>query len=119
MNISSVIIQAKSENIDDLVKLLKESNLCDYHFHDKKKGKIIITIEALNIEAEMNILKQIEQIPNIISADMQMSYSEDELDIAIKNIEKNIKDGTIPESLNNDNIKAKDIVYNGNLKKKI
>ncbi len=53
MNISSVVVQAMSENIDNLVEIFKEADFCDYHLHDKARGKIILTIEGEDVEEEI------------------------------------------------------------------
>ena len=79
MNVSSIVVQAPSKFIDELVEDFKNSELCEYHLHDKEKGKIIVTIEGKDVGEE---------------------------------IEK------LPAMLNDDTLDAKDIVYNGDLKKK-
>jgi len=78
MNISSIVVQTRPENIEAVVEELKSSGICDYHFHDQK-GRIIVTIEGKGVKEEIAKLKTIEAMPNIVCANMQMSYSEDEL----------------------------------------
>ena len=53
MNISSIVVQAPSKYIDELVELFKESDYCDYHLHDKATGKIIVTVEGEGVEEEI------------------------------------------------------------------
>ena len=113
MNISSIIVKTRPENYDAVWINLKESNLCDVHFGDKEKGIIIITIEGKNVEEEIEKLRQIEEMPFIISADMHMSYCEEELDEMIKDIDIN---KTVKE-LNTEK-KAEEISYFGSLKGK-
>jgi len=116
MNISSIIVQTLPENLDSVINDLKECEVCDYHFHDDK-GKIIITIEGENVGEELEKLRIIEAIDNIISADMQMSYSEDELDRHIKVLNNS---DAIPKVLKGDTTKIdpSTVVYNGDLRKK-
>ncbi len=116
MNISSIVIQAKPEYIAGIVAICEESDFCDYHFHDVEKGKIIVTIEGENIDEEMSKMKKIEQIPHVICADMMMAYSEDELDAERAKLERA---EVVPPILNDDTVALKDIVYKGDLKKKI
>ena len=78
MNISSIVVQTLPKYLDSVIENLKKSGVCDYHMHDEK-GRIIITIEGKNVEEELKKLKVIEAIPYVSSADMQMSYSEEEL----------------------------------------
>jgi len=114
MNISSIVVQAKEQYIQELVELFKSSDFCDYHLHDASKGKIIVTIEGENVEEEIKKLVKIQELPHVIAADMMMTYQEeleqerDKLEFANK----------VPEMLNDDTINAKDIVYHGDLKKK-
>ncbi len=64
---------------------------------------------------ELKKLKVIEAIPHVISADMQMAYSEEELSTHIEVLENA---DAVPRVLNDKNIKPENIVYNGDLKKK-
>jgi nitrate reductase NapD len=116
MNISSIVIQTKSEYIEDVIALCEASDFCDYHFHDKDKGKIIVTIEGKNIDEEMAKMKKIEALPHVICADMMMAYSEDELEEERSKLERS---SSVPSVLNDDTIAFKDIEYHGDLKKKL
>jgi len=114
MNVSSIVVQTLPKYLDGVVKELKECEVCDYHLHDEK-GRVIITIEGDGVEEELKKLRVIEAIPHVISADMQMAYSEDELDEHMDVINNS---EVVPKMLNDDSIDPKDIVYNGDLKKK-
>ena len=115
MNVSSIVVQAMSENIDGLVEEFKNSELCDYHLHDKEKGKIIITVEGKDVGVEIEKLVKIQEMPKVMAADMMMTYQEDQLDAEIKHLNEQ---DLVPAMLNDDSLEAKDIVYNGDLKKK-
>jgi len=115
MNISSIVVQAPSKFIDELVEEFKNSELCEYHLHDKEKGKIIVTIEGKDVGEEIEKLVKIQQMPKVMAADMMMTYQEDSLDEEIKNLEAQ---DPVPAMLNDDSLDVKDIVYNGDLKKK-
>jgi nitrate reductase NapD len=110
------VIQAKPEFVEGIIAICEASDFCDYHFHDVEKGKIVVTIEGENIDEEMSKMKKIEQIPHVICADMMMAYSEDELDAERAKLELA---EVVPPILNDENIALKDIVYKGDLKKKI
>ena len=113
MNISSVVVQTVPKYLDEVVESLKNSDACDYHLHDEK-GRIIITIEGDGVSEELKKMKVIEMIPHIVSAEMQMAYSEDELD---EHMERLDNADLVPKMLNED-IAVEDIVYRGDLKKK-
>jgi len=114
MNISSIVVQTMPKFLDEVVEVLKNTPECDYHMHDEK-GRIIITIEGEGVEEELKKLRVIEAIPHVITADMQMAYSEDELDAHMEVIANG---DAVPKMLNDDDLDPKDIVYNGDLKKK-
>jgi len=114
MNISSIVVQTLPEYVDGVVKAVKELEICDYHMHDEK-GRVIITIEGGGVSEELKKLKIIEEIPHVITADMQMAYSEDELEQHIDVLDNA---DAVPAMLNDDSIDASDIVYNGDLRKK-
>ncbi|PPK60937.1 periplasmic nitrate reductase chaperone NapD [Malaciobacter marinus] len=114
MNISSIVVQTLPKYLDEVVQNLKDCKACEYHIHDEL-GRIIITIEGKNVEEELENLRVIENIPHVISADMQMAYSEEELNEHMEVLENS---DVVPSMLNDETIKAEDIVYNGDLKKK-
>ncbi len=114
MNISSVVVQTLPKFLDEVVESLKNCDACDYHLHDKK-GRVIITIEGEGVSDELKKMKVIETIPHVVSAEMQMAYSEDELDDNMKVLENA---DAVPKVLQKDNIDVNDIIYNGDLRKK-
>ncbi|MDD3475873.1 MAG: chaperone NapD [Sulfurimonas sp.] len=114
MNISSIVVKTVPKYLDEVVKSLKDCEACDYHMHDEL-GRIIITIEGAGVSEELEKLKIIEAIPHVVTADMQMAYSEDELDAHMEVIKGG---NVVPKILNDDNVDPSNIVYNGDLKKK-
>jgi nitrate reductase NapD len=116
MNISSIVIQCKSSNYDEIQKWCEESEICDFHFGEKEKGKIIVTIEGKDVSEEIGKLKAIQQVPGVIAADMMMTYQEDQLDEEIKILQEA---DPVPDLLKRDDVRAEDVVYHGDLKKKL
>lgn len=114
MNISSIVVQTVPKYLDEVVQSLKECEACDYHMHDEK-GRVIITIEGEGVSEELAKMKIIEAIPHVITADMQMAYSEEELDAQIDVINSG---DAVPKVLNDDDVAFKDMAYNGDLKTK-
>lgn len=114
MNISSIVIQTLPKHVEEVVESLKKSGVCDYHMHDEK-GRIIITIEGNGVQEELKKLKVIEAIPYVITADMQMSYSEEELSSHMEVLQNA---DAVPKVLNDKTIDVSNMVYNGDLKKK-
>ena len=111
MNISSIVVNTLPENSDEVIKLLKEGEFCEVHHYED--GKIIVTIEGKNVSEEIGKLRLIEQTPNVVSASMVYAYSEDELEAEREKLKTS---ADMPNWLNDENVEAKDIKYNGNLK---
>lgn len=113
MNVSSIVVQTTADRVEGIVEVLKNSPLCDYHLHDEK-GRIVITVEGAGTDEEIQKLKEVKMIEGVISAEMMYSYSEDELTSLRDDIDSS---GVTPEWLNQD-VRAQDIRYQGDLKKK-
>jgi len=113
MNVSSIIVKTRPEYLEDVKKELEKTGFCDIHFDDPK-GIIIVTIEGKNVEEEINKVRIMEELPNVISADMHMSYCEDELDAMKKEI---IDSEGIANEINADK-PIEEINYFGSLKGK-
>ncbi len=114
MNVSSIVVQAREEYIEELVALFKASDFCDYHLHDASIGKIIVTVEGEGVEEEIAKLVQIQELPHVIAADMMMTYQE-ELERERDKLEFSDE---VPAMLNAKDVNPKDIVYHGDLKKR-
>jgi nitrate reductase NapD len=114
MNISSIVVQTLPKYLNEVVQNLKDCEACEYHLHDEK-GRIIVTIEGNGVSEELEKLRIIEEIPHVVAADMQMAYSEDELDAHMEVIANG---DAVPKMLNDDTVDISQIKYNGDLRKK-
>jgi len=115
MNISSIVVQTVPEHLDEVVESLKNCEVCDYHMHDEK-GRVIITIEGNGVSEELEKLRVVEAIPFVYAADMQMAYSEDELDEHMEVI--NNRDVVPKILIDTENADVDKVVYNGDMKKR-
>lgn len=116
MNVSGIIVQTEKEWTDEVISTLREGTLCDVFFHDSR-GRIIVTLEGEGVEEEIRKLRQLEKIPHVISANLAYAYSEEELDRAREQF-KTRKDD-VPAVLNDDTVRAEEIIYHGDLKGKM
>jgi nitrate reductase NapD len=115
MNISSIVVQTLPENVEKVIKIIKENpEICEYHLHDPK-GKIIVTVEGKDVEEDIEKLVDIQCFDFVIAADMMMTYQEDQLDEEVKKLEK---EGLVPDILTKTDIDPRTVVYNGDLKKR-
>jgi len=111
MNLSSIVVNVLEENCDNVIAQINQSDFCKYHLHEK--GKIIVTIDGANVGEEMEKLKLLESIPEILSANMVYSYCAEELE---QERDKLVKSADYPQWLNDNNMDARNIVYNGDVK---
>ncbi len=113
MNVSSIVVKTMPKYLEEVVQALKDCEVCDYHLHDEL-GRIIITIEGEGVSEELEKLRVVEGIPHVITADMQMAYSEDELDAHMEVIANG---DAVPKMLA-DEVPLSEVRYNGDLKTK-
>lgn len=114
MNISSIVVKTSEVKFQDIVSELETADFCEVHAYENQK--IIVTIEGAGIDEEIAKLRKIESIPGVVIAEMVYAYSEDELHKERHNIETA---NEVPTWLNDDSIRAEQIKYKGDLKKKI
>ncbi|MBM0637099.1 chaperone NapD [Campylobacter sp. VicNov18] len=105
-NLSSVLILAKEEHMQDLKQAIIKLPLCSVELCEK--GKIVVVIESENLEEELNSYKMLEKLPNIISINMVFSY---------QNLEEDIQKATHSKAMQTieKNEDAKDIFYYGSI----
>ena len=113
MNISGVVVRTKPEHLEEVIKELEESGMCDVHFHDEQ-GRIIVTIEAETTEEEIFKLKAIQGLEHVLSADLVYAYSEEELEKARSEIV--MEKGELPKIIEED-VPAERIKYYGHVYK--
>ena len=113
MNISSIVVQTLPKYLDSVIENLKNLAFVIIHMHDEKVELLL----QLKVKCRRGTkkLKVIEAIPYVSSADMQMSYSEEELSNHMEVLENA---DLVPKVLNDKDIKVEDIVYRGDLKRK-
>ncbi|WP_292655936.1 chaperone NapD [Nitratifractor sp.] len=118
MNISSIVIRCTPEHYDTVKSWCEESGICEYHFGEQSSGKIIVTIEAEDVNEEIARIMEIQRAPHVISAEMMMTYQED-LDAAIKELDAAPDVPDLLERCTEEEIDPSTVVYHGDLKKKL
>ena len=79
MNLSGILVVAKPEWMDAVVRQLNELAGVEVHQTDAATGRIIAILEAADIHAEIDGLKRIKTLPHVILAEMVCHYiAEDE-----------------------------------------
>ncbi len=113
MTLSSCVIRCNPQDLEDVKRRVEETNVCDIHIVDES-GYIIVTIEGKDTAEEIGKLKTLQFLEGVLSAEMVYSYSEDELEALREDLEMQ---EPVPDILERD-VKAEEIVYHGDLKKK-
>jgi nitrate reductase NapD len=74
MNISGILVVVPPEHTRATIDRLQALPGIDVHHTDAASGRIVITQEAENITAEIDGLKRIRALPDIILAEMSYHY---------------------------------------------
>ncbi len=96
MNVSGIVVKTTPKHLQEVIENLRLLDPCETHFHDDE-GRIVVTIEGNSIHEEMQILKEIQAMPHVVSADLAYSYSEKELTDSLRHFET-LKDD-VPDML--------------------
>ncbi|QKG29762.1 chaperone NapD [Campylobacter sp. RM16187] len=114
MNISSVIVHVKDENlIDEILNSLRKMSQCEVVAYENLKIVALISVE--NFEDELETFKAMERINGVAGVAMVYSYQED-LEGDLQRLKES---GKLSEVLTNDDMQARDIVYSGSVHHKV
>ncbi|MCX2682990.1 chaperone NapD [Campylobacter sp. MIT 21-1685] len=106
MNVSSVLIVAKEQYVEELLLRINAIENCSVEASEKER--IIVVIESDNLENELVAYKKLENLPNIISINMVFSYQD--LDEDIQKAQNSIALCSVEKEQ-----KAEDVSYYGNI----
>ncbi|MGG7048897.1 MULTISPECIES: chaperone NapD [unclassified Campylobacter] len=110
MNISSLIVYTKDEtSAENVIPLIENVDGCEVVA--AQDGKIVVVVSVENLDEEIEKFKVLEKLEGVSSAAMIYSYQED-LQNDIESIKKS---GKISEILLDENIDARNIIYNGHI----
>jgi nitrate reductase NapD len=87
MNVSSLVIRTAPADTAAVLDRLRGVERCEVHLHDDQ-GRIIVTIEANDANDEMKTVRAIQALPHVLSAELAYAYSEEELDEALRDIDR-------------------------------
>lgn len=77
MNISSIVVRTRPEDLARVKEGLLTVPTCDIHFEDEL-GRVVVTVEGEDDADETAKLKRIMALPGVVSADFSYTYSGDE-----------------------------------------
>ena len=109
-NVSSLVVLCAPSAIARLWEAINAISGAECHYKDES-GKIIVTLESQSIEGEIKLLKQIEGLEGVISAQMIYAYHSTELEEMREEI---TQQDAIPAILKEDK-SADKITYSGDV----
>lgn len=74
MNLSGILVVTKPDHHIQVVEALKAMEGMEVHQVDVSTGRVIAVQEATDIHAEVEGLKRVKAIPNVIMAEMVFHY---------------------------------------------
>lgn len=110
-NVSSLVVLCAPQYIEVLWEKINQIGGAECHYKEES-GKIIVTLESQSIEEEIRLLKQIENIEEVLSAQMIYAYHSTELESMRQEI---AKQGSVPAVLQNEHDNAQVIAYGGDV----
>ncbi|MBD5164349.1 chaperone NapD [Helicobacter sp.] len=110
-NVSSLVVLCAPQNIESLWEKINKIEGAECHYRDES-GKIIVTLESRSIEEEIRLLKSIESIEGVLSAQMIYAYHSTELEAMRNEIQKQDR---IPKVLQDEQANANEIAYSGDV----
>lgn len=81
MNLSGILVSAKSEHLATVVEALRTLEGVEVHQVDEPTGRVVVVQEAEDIRAEMAGLRHIKTLPNVMMAEMVYHYIADDHDV--------------------------------------
>jgi nitrate reductase NapD len=81
MNLSGILVLVPPEQTQSTITLLQSLPGVQVHHQDPQTGRIVVVQEAESTGAEVDGLKRIQALPEVLSAAMVYHYFEDEDEI--------------------------------------
>ncbi len=83
MNLSSILIETELHQMNGLIEDLSDLPNTEVHFTDPNKGRIVVTLEAESVAAEVEGLQRIKALPQVLYAEMVYHYFENETEVVV------------------------------------
>lgn len=85
MNVSSIVVKTTAEHLHEVIDHINAVDSCEVHFFDAG-GKIVATIEGESIQEQMESMKKIQALPDVLTVNLSYSYCEDEVVGAVEKL---------------------------------
>lgn len=87
MNVSSIAVKTVPEHMEEVIEKINSLDFCEVHFNDGE-GQVVVTIEGDSISEQMKSLSLIQDIPNVLTANLAFSYCEEETTEAMERMKR-------------------------------
>jgi len=84
MNLSGILVIAEPRHIDSCISQLNSLPGVNVHFSDVESARIVAIQEAESINAEVDGLKRIKALPQVLFAEMVYHYFENDNEAKIQ-----------------------------------
>ncbi len=81
MNISGIAVTTRPEWVESVGRSLAALEGVEVHATDVGSGKLVVTLEAPTVSAEIEGFKRIRALPHVLAADLVQHYFEDDGEI--------------------------------------
>ena len=69
MTVSGIVMACRPEHLDEMAAVVNALDWAEVHYTDQD-GRLVVTIEAGDIDESMNRLKQLQWLPRAIMAEL-------------------------------------------------
>ena len=84
MKVSGILVVAPTGKLDSVVEALEALPGVDVHHRHRETGRIVVTIEAPSVHEEVEGLRRIKALPDVILAEMVHHHFEDDHEVPAK-----------------------------------
>jgi nitrate reductase NapD len=78
MNLSGILVVTRPERMAATVERLQALPGVEVHFQEPETGKLVVVQEAEDVHAEVEGLRRIKALPDIVLAEMVQHYFEED-----------------------------------------
>jgi nitrate reductase NapD len=101
MNISGISVSTRPEWVESVAQSLSAIEGVEVHAADVRAGKLVVTLEAPTVSAEVEGFKRIRALPHVVAADLVQHYFEEDGEIihAIPDDLDTLEGVSVPDAL--------------------
>ena len=79
MIISGIVMASRPEDLAEMSRAVEAISWVDIHFSDPK-GRLVVTIEAADLDQSMDRLMELQELPHVLMAELAQYCIEEEVE---------------------------------------